>query len=883
MGDASPTAVPGLPYQGVPLRLVVRATVVLALAAGGVVAPTVSFDAAQAAPHPVSPHVHRLALHGVDRAAARHRDAFAAAASGDVDGATANRLDPESAVPLPPDAPPATPQPADPAEVVVLDPPTATAHFIAAGVTWDPGQDVDVTEVAMRVRENGTWTAWQSLAQTGDGLPTERPGTEPLLSNGADGVQVRVTTADGEPAPAGLRVDLVDPGTSAADGRGESVPVATAQATTGDVLRPAILTRAQWGADESIASSWPDVSSKLSAMYLHHTAGSNTYTKAQAAAQVRAIYAFHVKSRGWPDIGYQFLVDRFGTIYQGRRDAVDDLPIGAQAGGYNTDTVGVSAMGNFQTAKPTTAMLTSIERVFAWLAYANKLDVRGRTTLTTGTSTGSGTRAKPGSRVTVPVILGHRDTNVTACPGQYLYAKLPGIRTVVAARVDAAVAQYGSPRPPLARPAAVAVSSAQYPVQWSSTVTYAWKKIAGAVKYQVLTTSAGVAESGPDLRSWTVYKTTTGTSASVTTSAGRSRVIAVRGVDSRGRRGPVTKIAQIQRPVPWSSITRSGTWKAVSAGGVTAYRASSSASLSVKAALVRGVYLRVRGTTAGKLTVTAGSATVGTIDVPAGTATGLRTVHITVPTATTGAVRIARSSGTVEIVDVGFARSLVGDPVLTAPAPPLAPRVVPLAASQAPVNLGTTVRLGWQAAAGATSYEVMARRAAPGGALTSTWTRVATAKGTTALVSMSPPGYTWYFGVRAVGSGGRSPIAVYALTTRPVSAAYLARSSGWSTVSVARAFGGKEYVTSSAGRTITVKQAAVGMRHLGLVVDAAPGRGRVAVYVNGTRVGTLSTAATTANVRRVAVLHLSSARSGTVVLRTLDAKPVRISAVVLAR
>jgi hypothetical protein len=866
------------------LRLVVRATVVLALAAGGVVAPTVSFDAAQAAPRPVSPHVHRLAIHGVDHTAARTRGAYDAAKSGDVDPATANKLDPDAAVPVPvPSGEPATPQPADPADVVALDAPTTTPHFVAAGVTWDPDQDVTVTEVAMRLHEGGAWTAWQSLAQTGDGLPTERPGTEPLLSNGADGVQVRVTTADGGAAPAGLRVDLVDPGTSPADGQTSSDPPASAQAATGDILQPSIVTRAQWGADESLASAWPDVSSKLSAMYLHHTVGSNTYTRAQAAAQVRAIFAFHVKSRGWPDIGYQFLVDRFGTIYQGRRDAILDLPVGAQAGGYNSDTIGVSAMGNFQTGKPSSAMVASIERVFAWQAYAHQLNVLGRTTLITGTSTGSNTRAAPGTAVSVPVLLGHRDTNGTACPGQYLYARLPAIRSAVAARVSSAVAAYGSPRPALAAPAVLPSPPHAYPVQWVAAATYSWRPLSGAVKYQVLTSSVGLTTPGPDLRTWTVYAVTTRTSAKVTTDAARTRAIAVRGIDSHGRRGPVTEIAQISRAVPWTSITRSAAWSKQVVGSVTSYRATANATLAVKVAGARAVFAEVRGTAAGKLTVAAGSTQLGTISIPASSSTAIRQVSVTLPRTVTGTLTLRRTSGTVDVVALGFPRPHTTDSSLHTVAPPLRPAVVPLPAGSAPVRLTSSVTLSWRSVSGASSYEVMARHAAPGGAFTSTWTRVASTSRTSATVPMSADGYSWYFGVRAVGSGGRSPIAGYALVTRPVPWSSLSRSSGWSMVTVGAAWGDRELLATTAGRSITVTKKAVDLRHLALVVDAAPGRGRVAVYVNGARVGTIATAATTRQYARTVTLNLSSKKSGTVVLRTLDAKPVRISAVVLAR
>jgi hypothetical protein len=185
--------------------------------------------------------------------------------------------------------------------------------------------------------------------------------------------------------------------------------------------------------------------------------------------------------------------------------------------------------------------------------------------------------------------------------------------------------------------------------------------------------------------------------------------------------------------------------------------------------------------------------------------------------------------------------------------------------------------------AGASSYEVMARHAVPGKGFTSTWTRVATSTSTSATVRLTKRGYSWVFAVRAVGAGGRSPLARYALTTRPLSNADVRRSAGWTAVTVGAAYGDKEYRASTPGRTLTPAKRAVNVRHVAVVVDAAPGRGRLAVYVGGKRVGTISTAASTHQVQRVAVLHLAAKHSGTVVLRTLDHKPVRVSAVVLAR
>src|SRR5262249_58362955 len=99
---------------------------------------------------------------------------------------------------------------------------------------------------------------------------------------------------------------------------------------------------------------------------VHHTAGSNSYTRTQAAAIVRGIELYHVKGNGWNDIGYNFLVDRFGTIYEGRGGGVERNVIGAHSLGFNTGTVGVALIGNFQYTTPPKAMRDALVKLLAW-------------------------------------------------------------------------------------------------------------------------------------------------------------------------------------------------------------------------------------------------------------------------------------------------------------------------------------------------------------------------------------------------------------------------------------------------------------------------------------------------------------------------------------
>ncbi len=285
--------------------------------------------------------------------------------------------------------------------------------------------------VQVRVRESGTWSAWSTLQQVDEGpdagtpeyeASSARTGTTPLTTDGADGVQVRVDTPKGT-APQGVQVSLIDPGTSAADATaaGQAEPAGSADAA---LTAPRVVSRAQWGADESLATT-AAANTTVKALVLHHTAGSNSYTQAQAVTQLRGVYAYHTQSLGWSDIGYNLVVDRYGTIYEGRRGSVTSAPKGAHAGGFNRDTYGVSVMGNFVGATAPAAVTTALNKVIGWKLGQYGTDPRGTSRLV---SAGGGTSRWPaGTAVTVNNVLGHKDVGKTSCPGS-LYSLLPSLR-----------------------------------------------------------------------------------------------------------------------------------------------------------------------------------------------------------------------------------------------------------------------------------------------------------------------------------------------------------------------------------------------------------------------------------------------------------------------
>jgi len=313
----------------------------------------------------------------------------------------------------------------------------------AIGVTWQHGTsyEEDAIEVQARTLDGTGWSDWTSIEYHDEHGPDadspeaarSRPGTEPLLVGDVDQVQVRVG-AD-RAAPADLKLAVIAPGE--ADGTARELPaidtgtstddeVAPPTATDGDdaldlqaatyTPRPKIFSRAQWGADERLRDKGSLRYGKVNAGFVHHTVNANDYTRSQVPGILRSIYAYHTKSRGWSDVGYNFLVDRFGRIWEGRYGGVDRPVVGAHTLGYNDDSFAMSAIGNFDVRQPSQSMIEAYGALFAWKLSLHGVDA-------------SSTKQFVTSR-NFPAINGHRDAGSTACPGKYLYAKLATIRTL---------------------------------------------------------------------------------------------------------------------------------------------------------------------------------------------------------------------------------------------------------------------------------------------------------------------------------------------------------------------------------------------------------------------------------------------------------------------
>ncbi|MDX2540486.1 peptidoglycan recognition protein [Streptomyces sp. WI04-05B] len=387
--------------------------------------------------------------------------------------------------------------------------------FSMLGVTWSDPSAKMAGKVEVRTRDAGTdnWSSWLELGT--DSGPGEegatRAGTEPAWVGASDGVEVRVDGKASAELPKGLRVDMIDPGTSsvtdlepagyvaaastespdatispevsespsptATDSASasespstpptvpptesespSSAPETTPPATTSapatpttappstgptappsTAVKPPITLRAGWGADESMSPEAPDyLTGGIKAVVVHHTAETNDYTCDQSPALIRGIYTYHVKTNGWKDIGYNFLVDKCGAIFEGRKGGVDKPVFGAHAYGFNSQTTGISVLGNYNLVEPPTAVLTSVARLAAWKLGQYGVDPAGTTTLTAGaagTSQYNSRTWKTGDQLSFPTIHGHGDGYATECPGTKLYAQLPTIRGYAAGPV----------------------------------------------------------------------------------------------------------------------------------------------------------------------------------------------------------------------------------------------------------------------------------------------------------------------------------------------------------------------------------------------------------------------------------------------------------------
>ncbi|MFB7374278.1 peptidoglycan recognition protein [Streptomyces sp. NPDC056222] len=357
--------------------------------------------------------------------------------------------------------------------------------FSLVGVVWDDAQAHLHGTVQVRTRTTGSadWSEWQDVEIHNDDHGADpdtveaasgaiRGSTAPLWVGDSDGVEVRVEperheefAAEAEPLPAGLRIELVDPGPEPAADPGPrtrvahaartayrgptveeaaatsvnahlapvgtpAIPAAAAPAAAAKPYigpRPKIITRKGWGANEKLRKGGFVYTKAVKAAFVHHSATGNNYTCKQAPSVLRGIYRYHTQSSGWRDFGYNFAVDKCGNIYEGRAGGVAKPVHGAHTLGFNTNSMGIAVLGTYSSTTPPAAVVNAVAKLTAWKLGLHGVNPKGKTTLVS-----AGGKYKKGKKVTFNTIAGHRDGYATACPGARLYGKLGTARTTSA-------------------------------------------------------------------------------------------------------------------------------------------------------------------------------------------------------------------------------------------------------------------------------------------------------------------------------------------------------------------------------------------------------------------------------------------------------------------
>lgn len=310
-------------------------------------------------------------------------------------------------------------------------PTAAPIPFSMVGLSVPPGAHAE-----LRTSLDGrTWSSWvhvDAQAEEGPDLGSPEGGvvaSMPVWVGAARHVQTRVEGA----SPEAVAVHVVD---SAGLSRGlpERVARAVRSAWSGTTTQavaapdqPPIMDRSAWGAADPRGA--PSIASRVALGFVHHTAQSNGYSPQDVPAILRGIQAYQMDVRGFSDMGYNLMIDRFGTVWEGRAGGVDAGVIGAQAQGFNTGSFGVGLIGDFSSVAPPDAMVDALADLLAWKFDVHHIDVTAEVDRVSGGSN----RWEQGEVVRLATLSGHRDGQSTECPGDVAYDLLPGLRSRIAA------------------------------------------------------------------------------------------------------------------------------------------------------------------------------------------------------------------------------------------------------------------------------------------------------------------------------------------------------------------------------------------------------------------------------------------------------------------
>lgn len=287
--------------------------------------------------------------------------------------------------------------------------------FYAAGGSWDGSFGTGAVLEFQFSADGKTYgqpvRSGPALVDAGRPDRDNRIFVDLVFTSAARFIRYRVLDGSGAPVRApGVQIVYID----ATNGPHAGNFVSAAALTP--LQQPSVVSRAGWGADESYrfdsyGEIWPPEYRKVEHVVIHHTATPNGV---DAPTQVRSIYYYHAVERGWGDIGYNFLVDANGNIYEGRVGGPN--VVGGHAYKYAYGSSGIGTIGTYSVVDASQAAQAALVALSAWVG--RNLQPKGKATWY--------------EVANCPTICGHRDVSQSDCPGDQLWADLPGIRNGVA-------------------------------------------------------------------------------------------------------------------------------------------------------------------------------------------------------------------------------------------------------------------------------------------------------------------------------------------------------------------------------------------------------------------------------------------------------------------
>jgi len=497
----------------------------------------------------------------------------------------------------------------------VLERELPTDDAVIVGLAWTPAGDASPT-ATIRFRTADGWGEWQEveMMDLGEGQVT----SDGMIAMGADRLEVRLTGLDEAPVTA-AEVMLVDPPEAApATAPQEATLSGTTAGLQATVARPAMFSRAQWGASEVLpyADCEPNYAVRLQRFVVHHTAGTNSYNAGDSPRIIRGIQAYHVGGRGWCDVGYNFLVDKFGQVFEGRRGGTDKLVVGVHASGQNSGGVGVSVLGNYVAVDPPAAAIDAIIRVIGWKSYLHGVDP-------TAMSNKGG--------VNLPMVIGHQQVAQTSCPGSFLNV-LGMIASQARSMAVSGVPQLGAATGgtgALFRDGARIAVGVPVPARLQYTIRSGDTVVAHLTRDSLL--------NGTLTQPWN--GSVPGTDAYLPTG---TYAVQIQGASTLGRPLAASTSVTLQYPTGFTGVPRDDVLDLPATSGGDSHTVPVGSALGVSSPDIAHLVLRVCGS-AGQVTVTPDGRTHGAAVDPAAVPGGC--ALLLVPASPTGTLRVDRAAG----------------------------------------------------------------------------------------------------------------------------------------------------------------------------------------------------------------------------------------------